>query len=69
MLDVDRDLLAQARAELGITVPVMRAEALGTGLKLWLYGRGGEPVTWAPKKAQAGLKPKRRTVRKKEVGK
>jgi hypothetical protein len=48
------DKLAQAVAELGVDVPVLRAEAHGDGLKLWLYGGQGEPVTWEPKgKAEA----------------
>jgi hypothetical protein len=51
-VDVDQKLLAQAVAELGVTVPVMRAEASGAGLKLWLYGGDGQPVTWMPE-AQA----------------
>ncbi len=62
MADVDQNLLAQAVAELGITVPVMRAETSGKGLKLWLYGGDGKPVTWMPKaqtaKASAQAKPK-----------
>jgi hypothetical protein len=61
-VDVDQKLLAQAVAELGITVPVMCAEKAGAGLKLWLYGQGDKPVTWMPKaqatKASAQAKPK-----------
>ncbi len=52
MADVDKNLLAQAKAELGINVPVMRAEKAGDGLKLWLYGRGDKPVTWTPAQAK-----------------
>ena len=45
----DSALLARAVAELGINVPVIRCEAEGTGLKLWLYGQGDKPITWKPK--------------------
>ncbi len=63
-----KDLLAQAVAELGITVPVMRAEASGTGLKLWLYGGDGKPVTWRPK-APAQAKPRARSASKRRTAK
>ena len=52
-----KDLLAKARAELGINVPISAYERDGTGLKLWLYGQGDKPVTWKPKA--------RRTTKKK----
>jgi len=55
---VDRKLLARAVAELGITVPVLRVEVEGDGLKLWLYGRGDKPVTWTPKAQPGKVEPK-----------
>jgi hypothetical protein len=62
---MQNDKLAQAVAELGVDVPVLRAEAHGDGLKLWLYGGQGEPVTWEPKakaeaKVEAEAEPKRK---------
>lgn len=43
------DLLARAVRELKVDVPVLRYEKSGDGLKLWLYGGDGKPVTWKPK--------------------
>jgi hypothetical protein len=64
VLIVNDNLIAQAVRELGIRVPVLRVEAHGNGgLKLWLYGGQGEPVTWEPKakaKVEAEAKPKRK---------
>jgi hypothetical protein len=57
MAEASEALLAQAVAELGIDVPVLRAEESGAGLKLWLYGQGDRPVVWKPKaKAKPGAK-------------
>jgi hypothetical protein len=57
VLIVNDNLIAQAVRELGISVPVLRVEAHGSGLKLWLYGGQGEPVTWEPKKAETKPQP------------
>jgi hypothetical protein len=66
-MQVTDKAIAQAVVELGVDVPVLRAEAHGDGLKLWLYGGQGEPVTWEPKakakveaKVEAEAKPKRK---------
>jgi len=83
MTEVNRALLARAVAELGVTVPVMRVDVSGAGLKLWLYGGHGQPLTWMPKaeakveaeakaevEAEAKAKPsaRARSTRKKAVG-
>jgi hypothetical protein len=57
VLIVNDNLIAQAVRELGISVPVLRVEAHGSGLKLWLYGGQGEPVVWEPKKAETKPQP------------
>jgi len=50
--------MARAKAELGVTVPVYRAEAVGDGLRLWLYGSpDGKPVIWTPRAGQAKPEP------------
>ncbi len=80
VLIVNDNLIAQAVRELGIGVPVLRVEAHGNGgLKLWLYGGQGEPVTWEPKakaeakveveaKVEAEPKPKRKPKPKPKAG-
>jgi hypothetical protein len=78
VLIVNDNLIAQAVRDLSIDVPVIRAEAHGDGgLKLWLYGGQGEPVTWEPKakakadakvEAKAEPKPKRKPKPKPKAG-
>jgi hypothetical protein len=73
VLIVNDNLIAQAVAELGINVPVLRVEAYGNGgLKLWLYGGQGESVVWEPKaevEAKAETKAKPKPKARKEAGK
>jgi hypothetical protein len=49
--------LQQAIVALGINVPIMRAEAVGDGVRLHLYGHA-KPVEWHPPKPKAKPKAK-----------